>query len=110
MKSNKNESTEMRIGDAVAAAAAATRSRSKVTMQETHIPLLMNQLTPWAQNNSGELDRTDFVDAKGSAGFSFMSDACLPHMSDEEKQLGYQVIDRWIDFAWGQEEGEIVDA
>lgn len=80
-------------------------------MQETHIPLLMDQLTPWVESNSGGLERIDFEYAEGSAGFSFMSDACLPHMSEQEKQLGHRVIDHWIDFAWGQyEEGEIVDA
>ncbi|KAG9320796.1 hypothetical protein KVV02_005406 [Mortierella alpina] len=35
--------------------------------------------------------------------FTFMSDACLPHMSEREKQLGSRVLDRWIDFAWGSE-------
>ncbi|KAF9183809.1 hypothetical protein BGZ50_004061 [Haplosporangium sp. Z 11] len=35
--------------------------------------------------------------------FTFMSDACLPYMGEREKQAGYRVIDRWVDFAWGQE-------
>ncbi|KAF9964239.1 hypothetical protein BGZ70_006726 [Mortierella alpina] len=37
------------------------------------------------------------------SNFSFMSDACLPHMSEREKELGFRVLDRWIDFAWGSE-------
>ncbi|KAG0014604.1 hypothetical protein BGZ82_001714 [Podila clonocystis] len=36
-------------------------------------------------------------------GFTFMSDACLRHMTDKEKQAGFGVVDKWIDFAWGQE-------
>ncbi|KAG0295407.1 hypothetical protein BGZ96_011780 [Linnemannia gamsii] len=35
--------------------------------------------------------------------FTFMSDACLPFMDEKEKQAGWRVIDKWIDFAWGQE-------
>ncbi|KAG0314622.1 hypothetical protein BGZ99_007953 [Dissophora globulifera] len=37
-----------------------------------------------------------------AAQFTFMSDACTPYMSESEKQLGIQVIGRWIDFAWGK--------
>ena len=37
------------------------------------------------------------------SSFTFMSDACLPHMSERQKQLGFRVLDRWIDFAWGLE-------
>ncbi|KAG0277165.1 hypothetical protein BGZ95_006391 [Linnemannia exigua] len=44
-----------------------------------------------------------------AATFTFMSDACLPHMDEREKQAGWRVIDRWIDFAWGQE-GDSADA
>ncbi|KAG0331422.1 hypothetical protein BG000_010928 [Podila horticola] len=36
-------------------------------------------------------------------GFTFMSDACLKHMTDKEKQAGFGVVDKWIDFAWGQD-------
>ncbi|KAF9361654.1 hypothetical protein BGX26_000606 [Mortierella sp. AD094] len=35
--------------------------------------------------------------------FSFMSDACISYMSDAERQVGFKVVDRWIDFAWGME-------
>ncbi|KAF9209693.1 hypothetical protein BGZ49_002124 [Haplosporangium sp. Z 27] len=35
--------------------------------------------------------------------FSFMSDTCMPYMSEAEKESGFRVIDRWIDFAWGKE-------
>ncbi|KAK3848602.1 MAG: Carboxylesterase family-domain-containing protein [Linnemannia gamsii] len=44
-----------------------------------------------------------------AAAFTFMSDACLPHMNEMDKQAGWRVIDRWIDFAWGQE-GDSVSA
>ncbi|KAI7826612.1 Carboxylesterase family-domain-containing protein [Gamsiella multidivaricata] len=36
-----------------------------------------------------------------SKKFTFMSDACLPHMTEQERAVGFKVIDHWIDFAWG---------
>jgi hypothetical protein len=44
-----------------------------------------------------------------TVAFSFMSDACLPLMNEMEKQAGWRVIDRWIDFAWGQEGNSACD-
>ncbi|GJJ69375.1 hypothetical protein EMPS_01721 [Entomortierella parvispora] len=98
-KSGKNEDKRL-------AASTETGSKAAVTAQEMQISLV-SQLTPWAQNITVGLDRIDFEDADGGVGFSFMSDACLPHMSKDEKQIGFQVIDRWIDFAWGQEDKTI---
>ncbi|KAG0015611.1 hypothetical protein BGZ80_009754 [Entomortierella chlamydospora] len=40
---------------------------------------------------------------KDNVQFSFMSDACIPYMSNAERQAGFRVVDRWIDFAWGME-------
>ncbi|KAF9910258.1 hypothetical protein EC991_006987 [Linnemannia zychae] len=40
---------------------------------------------------------------QSTMAFTFMSDACLAHMDETEKQDGWRIIDRWIDFAWGQE-------
>ncbi|KAF9139679.1 hypothetical protein BGX30_007619 [Mortierella sp. GBA39] len=42
-------------------------------------------------------------DNQQQSTFTFMSDACLPFMDEKEKQAGWRVIDKWIDFAWGQE-------
>ncbi|KAH7058185.1 Carboxylesterase family-domain-containing protein [Linnemannia elongata] len=42
-------------------------------------------------------------DSQQQSTFTFMSDACLPFMDEKEKQAGWRVIDKWIDFAWGQE-------
>ncbi|KAF9428884.1 hypothetical protein BGZ94_000663 [Podila epigama] len=41
--------------------------------------------------------------ADHASAFTFMSDACLKHMPDKEKQAGFRVIEKWIDFAWGQD-------
>ncbi|KAF9919064.1 hypothetical protein BX616_002117 [Lobosporangium transversale] len=37
-----------------------------------------------------------------STSFSFMSDRCLPYMSEQEKRAGFCTIDQWVKFAWGQ--------
>ncbi|KAI8363667.1 Carboxylesterase family-domain-containing protein [Mortierella sp. GBAus27b] len=37
-----------------------------------------------------------------SMPFTFMSDACTPYMTENERQAGIRVIDRWIDFAHGK--------
>ncbi|KAF9932036.1 hypothetical protein FBU30_009100 [Linnemannia zychae] len=44
---------------------------------------------------------------KQKAMFTFMSDACLPHMNEQEKQVGWRIVDKWIEFAWGRENGSI---
>ncbi|KAI8598824.1 Carboxylesterase family-domain-containing protein [Dissophora ornata] len=45
--------------------------------------------------------------ADEAASFTFMSDACMPYMSEREKQAGFAVIDRWIDFAWGNDSNAV---
>ncbi|KAF8983870.1 hypothetical protein BGZ52_000171 [Haplosporangium bisporale] len=52
------------------------------------------------EDRQGQLE-TEQTDRVGA--FTFMSDACLKHMTDKEKQAGFGVVDKWIDFAWGQD-------
>ncbi|KAF9383194.1 hypothetical protein CPB97_006665 [Podila verticillata] len=67
----------------------ASSSSSEWSMQVTALEDRQGQL---------ETEQTDRVGA-----FTFMSDACLKHMTDNEKQAGFGVMDKWIDFAWGQD-------
>lgn len=121
---NKNGNQGKRLAAAVTPTARETNTSTRssadagvasaANMQESHLPLLMDQLSPWTTTNHSSISQTgrvNFDDAEegSSVGFSFMSDACLPHMTEQEKQQGYRVIDQWIDFAWGVE-GERADA
>ncbi|KAF9436757.1 hypothetical protein BGZ76_003073 [Entomortierella beljakovae] len=57
------------------------------------------------QDCSGSSLSLNRIEKKGddmTNQFTFMADACLPYMSEGEKQAGNRVIDRWIDFAWGK--------
>ncbi|KAF9289474.1 hypothetical protein BGZ68_009278 [Mortierella alpina] len=57
-------------------------------------------------HNQHQLQRLDVANGETTdehSTFTFMSDACLPHMSEREKQVGFRVLDRWIDFAWGSD-------
>lgn len=49
-------------------------------------------------------------DNQQQSTFTFMSDACLPFMDEKEKQAGWRVLDKWIDFAWGQESDSASDS
>lgn len=48
-----------------------------------------------------QLETEQSADRVGA--FTFMSDACLKHMTDKERQAGFGVVDKWIDFAWGKD-------
>lgn len=53
-----------------------------------------------------EQENKDRQQQRQQSTFTFMSDACLPFMDEKEKQAGWRIIDKWIDFAWGQEGGD----
>ncbi|CAO3574834.1 unnamed protein product [Mortierella alpina] len=76
---------------------------------ETTPPELNSYTLAHQQQQQPQQQHQGLDDARGGefteedSTFSFMSDACLPHMSEHERQLGFRVVDRWIDFAWGSE-------
>jgi len=54
-----------------------------------------SQLEPLINGGGGEHGVDENVP------FTFMSDTCTPYMTERERQAGVRVIDRWIDFAYG---------
>ncbi|KAF8942182.1 hypothetical protein BGZ47_006752 [Haplosporangium gracile] len=84
------------IGDMMPIGSSSTSSSSSTSMSS---PLTV-----------GNVSEQESKAKEQQSTFTFMSDACIPFMDEKEKQAGWRVIDKWIDFAWGQEGDSVSDS
>ncbi|KAF9986439.1 hypothetical protein BGZ65_007571 [Modicella reniformis] len=78
-----------------------------VGTQPTRVTLETCVTTPSQLKPQIHGDTVEYDSEESGVPFTFMSDACMPYMTESEKQAGVRVIDWWIDFAYGNIDAEV---